>query len=98
MRQRIGIERRRLRDVFVVGTHDMDKPQSTGGAPQGNQGPKKGLHYRAWAGGRAAAAIAVGFLDHLAEMSADPKLDSALRRQASVALDEAVLRLALDGA
>ena len=42
--------------------------------------------------------IAVGFLDRVAEMNADAKLDSALRRQASVALDEAVLRLALDGA
>ena len=40
--------------------------------------------------------IAVALLDHVAEMDADAKLDAALRRQAGVALDHAVLHL--DGA
>ena len=40
--------------------------------------------------------VAVALLDHIAEMDADPKLDAALRRKASVALDHAVLHL--DGA
>ena len=37
--------------------------------------------------------IAVGLLDDVAQMNADPELDAALRRQAGVALDEAVLDL-----
>ena len=37
--------------------------------------------------------IAVGLLDHVAEMDADAKLDAALGRQAGVALDDAVLHL-----
>ena len=40
--------------------------------------------------------IAVALLDHVAEMNADPELDAAIRRQAGVALDHAVLDL--DGA
>ena len=40
--------------------------------------------------------VAVALLDHIAEMDADPELDAALGRQASVALDHAVLHL--DGA
>jgi len=40
--------------------------------------------------------IAVGLLDDVAQMDADPKFYAALRRQAGVALDEAVLHL--DGA
>ena len=37
--------------------------------------------------------IAVGLLDHVADMNADAELDAALGRQAGVALDEAVLHL-----
>ena len=37
--------------------------------------------------------IAVALLDHVAEMNADAKLDAALRRQASIALDHAGLHL-----
>ena len=37
--------------------------------------------------------IAVALLDDVAEMDADAELDAALRRQAGVALDEAVLHL-----
>ena len=40
--------------------------------------------------------VAVALLDHVAQMDADAKLDAALRRKASVALDHAVLHL--DGA
>ena len=40
--------------------------------------------------------IAVGLLDHVAEMNADAELDAAPWRQAGIALDEAVLHL--DGA
>jgi hypothetical protein len=40
--------------------------------------------------------IAVAFLDHVAKVNTDAKLDAALGRQASVALDHAVLHL--DGA
>ena len=40
--------------------------------------------------------IAVGLLDDVAQMNADPEFDAALGRQAGVALDEAVLHL--DGA
>ena len=40
--------------------------------------------------------IAVGLLDDVAQMNADPEFYAALRRQAGVALDEAVLHL--DGA
>ena len=40
--------------------------------------------------------VAVALLDHIAEMDADPELDATLGRQASVALDHAVLHL--DGA
>ena len=40
--------------------------------------------------------IAVGLLDHVAEMDADAKLDAALGRHAGVALDKAALHL--DGA
>src|SRR5271165_5086424 len=39
---------------------------------------------------------AVAFLDHVADMDADAKLDPSLGRQAGVALDHAVLHL--DGA
>ena len=35
--------------------------------------------------------VAVGLLDHVAEVNADAEFDAALRRQAGVALDEAVL-------
>ena len=37
--------------------------------------------------------IAVGFLDDVAQMNAHSELDAALRRQAGVALDHAVLHL-----
>ena len=37
--------------------------------------------------------VAVGLLDDVAEMNANPEFDAALRRQAGVALDEAVLHL-----
>ena len=37
--------------------------------------------------------VAVGLLDHVAQMDADTELDAALRRQARVALDHAVLHL-----
>ena len=37
--------------------------------------------------------VAVALLDDVAEMNADAELDAALRRQAGVALDEAVLHL-----
>ena len=40
--------------------------------------------------------VAVALLDHVAEMDADAELDAALGRQASIALDHAVLDL--DGA
>src|SRR5215469_15797280 len=40
--------------------------------------------------------IAVGLLDHIAEMHADAELDAAIVRKASVALDHAVLHF--DGA
>jgi hypothetical protein len=40
--------------------------------------------------------VAVALLDDIAHMDADPELDAALRRKASVALDHAVLHL--DGA
>jgi hypothetical protein len=35
--------------------------------------------------------VAVAFLDNIAEMNADAKLDTALGRQTSVALDHSVL-------
>jgi hypothetical protein len=37
--------------------------------------------------------IAVGLLDDVPEMNADAEVDTALRRQAGVALDHAVLNL-----
>ena len=37
--------------------------------------------------------VAVGLLDHVAEMNADAELDAAVGRQAGVALDHAVLHL-----
>jgi hypothetical protein len=37
--------------------------------------------------------IAIGLLDHVAEMNANSKLDAALRRQAGVALGHAILHL-----
>jgi hypothetical protein len=37
--------------------------------------------------------IAVGLLDHVAEMNADPEFDAALGRESGVALDEAVVHL-----
>ncbi len=37
--------------------------------------------------------IAVGLLDHVAQMNADPELDALVRRQAGVALDHGVLDL-----
>ncbi len=37
--------------------------------------------------------VAVGLLDHVAEMHADAELNSAVRRQAGVPLEEAVLHL-----
>ena len=37
--------------------------------------------------------VAVGLLDHVAQMNADAELDAALGRHAGVALDEAVLHL-----
>ncbi len=40
--------------------------------------------------------VAVAFLDYIAKVDADPELDTPLRRQASIALDHAVLDL--DGA
>ena len=40
--------------------------------------------------------VAVALLDHVAEMDADPELDAALGRHASVALDHGVLHF--DGA
>ena len=40
--------------------------------------------------------VAVGFVDLIAQMNADAKLDASLGRQAGVALDEAVLHV--DGA
>ena len=40
--------------------------------------------------------VAVAFLDHIAQMDADPELDAAVLRHAGIALDHAVLHL--DGA
>ena len=37
--------------------------------------------------------VAVRLLDHVAEMDADPELDTTLGRQSGIALDEAVLNL-----
>ena len=37
--------------------------------------------------------IAVALLDDVAQMDADPKFDAAVRRQAAIALDHAVLHL-----